>query len=293
MSRASLAAADATEALNHVVQHPILEVGEGLFKFTILSNHNIMQLIAAGLLILFLPRFVKRRAGSDEVGRWVPTGWGNAIEGLCEALRVHVARPVLGPRTDQFMPYVWSAFFFVLTCNLLGMIPLAAWTPFLGGGHVLGGTSTGNLWVTSALAVSTLFMIVYNGLRLHGLAYVKHFFVGPPGLNVFIALLEVVGLLIKMFALAMRLFANMVGGHLLLAVLLSFIGAAVGSLGTTGGLLVAIPVVLGSVALSFLELFVAFLQAFIFTFLSTVFISQAVSIHHDHEHEGQDHAAAA
>lgn len=128
-------------------------------------------------------------------------------------------------------------------------------------------------------------MIVSNGLRLHGMQYVKHFFMGPPGLNAFIAVLEVIGLIAKTFALAMRLFANMVAGHILLAVLLSFIAMATGSLGVAGGLLIAVPVVIGSVAINFLELFVAFLQAFIFTFLSAMFIGQAVTIHHEEEHE--------
>jgi F-type H+-transporting ATPase subunit a len=276
--------------LNHVVQHAIVQVGkggfpDGLWGFTFLSNHIIMQLVAAALLIYFLPRFVRRRAGQDEIGRLVPRGWGNAIEGLCEALRTHVARPALGEHTDRFVPYIWSAFFFVLTCNVLGMIPLANWTPFIGGGHVLGGTSTGNLWITAALAISTLFMIVYNGLRTNGMAYVKHFFMGPPGLNVFIALLEMMGLGFKTFALAMRLFANMIAGHILLAILLSFVGDAAKALGAGGAVAISIPVILGSVAINFLELFVAFLQAFIFTFLSAMFIGQAVNIHHEHHEQ--------
>ena len=242
--------------LNHVVQHEIVQVGkggfpDGLWGFTFLSNHIIMQLIAAALLIYFLPRFVRRRAGQDEIGRLVPRGWGNAIEGLCQALRTHVARPALGEHTDRFVPYIWS----------------------------------GNLWITGALAISTLFMIVYNGLRIHGMAYVKHFFMGPPGLNAFIALLEMMGLVFKTFALAMRLFANMIAGHILLAILLSFVGDAASALGTGGAVAISIPVILGSVAINFLELFVAFLQAFIFTFLSAMFIGQAVNIHQGN-HEG-------
>jgi F-type H+-transporting ATPase subunit a len=276
--------------LNHVVQHEIVQYGEGGFPdglsgFTFLSNHIIMQLVAAALLIYFLPRFVRRRAGTDEIGRLVPHGWGNAIEGLCAALRTHVAQPALGVHTDRFVPYIWSAFFFVLTCIILGMIPLSNWTPFIGGGHVIGGTSTGNIWITGALALSTLFMIVYNGLRTNGMAYVKHFFMGPPGLNAFIALLEVMGLLFKTFALAMRLFANMIAGHILLAILLSFVADAAGALGTGGAIAISVPVILGSVAINMLELFVAFLQAFIFTFLSAMFLGQAVNIHHEHHEE--------
>jgi len=272
----TLAAAD---PLTHVVQHPIWEPG----GFTLMSNHIIMQIIAALVLVLLFPRFVRMRAGDDEVGRLVPRGCGNAIEGLCVLLRTHVARPALGKYTDRFIPYIWSAFFFVLTCNVLGMIPLADWTPFIGGGHVIGGTSTGNVWVTGTLAVCTMFMIVYNGLAIHGTAYVKHFFMGPPGINIFIAFLEVVGLVAKTFALAVRLFANMVAGHVMLAVVIGFVSTTAATYGTIAAVGVSIPVILGAVALNFLELFVAFLQAFIFTFLSAMFIGQAVNIHHEHE----------
>lgn len=282
----------ADNPLVHVVQHhvfPPLELPVQvpfLRSFTYLSNHIIMQLIAAVLLVLVVPRVLRYRRGNDAIGRLIPTGAGNALEGLCEALRTYVARPALGPHTDRFVPYLWTAFFFVLTCNVLGLVPLADWTKFLPG-HALGGTSTGNIMVTAALAICTLGMIVVNGLRLHGWAYAAHFLMGPPGLNVFIAFLEVVGLVAKTFALAMRLFANMIAGHVLLAVLLSFIGMSWNALGAAGGLLIAVPVVLGSVAINLLELFVAFLQAFIFTFLSAMFIGQAVNIHHD-EH-GSEH----
>jgi F-type H+-transporting ATPase subunit a len=114
---------------------------------------------------------------------------------------------------------------------------------------------------------------------------------GPFPISILIALLEMIGILAKCFALTMRLFANMVAGHVLLAVLLSFIGAAAAALGTVGGLLISIPVVLGSIAINMLELFVAFLQAFIFTFLTTMFVGQSVNIHHGHDH-GDDHAGA-
>jgi F-type H+-transporting ATPase subunit a len=277
----------AANPMLHVVQHDIWAPG-GL---TIVTNQLIMMLIAAGLLLFFLPRLIQHRAGDDGIDRLVPTGWGNAIEGICEALRVHVARPALGQHTDQFIPYIWTAFFFVLTCNVLGMIPLADWTFWLGGGHVLGGTATGNIWVTACLAVCTLFMIVYNGLRLHGMAYVSHFFMGPPGINVVIAGLELIGLIAKTFALCVRLFANMVAGHVMLAVIVGFVGGA-SSIALALG--VTVPVIAGAVAVNLLELFVAFLQAFIFTFLSAMFIGQAVNIHHDHEHEHEhEHEASS
>lgn len=273
----------ASDPRAHVVQHPLVEVG----GVTILSNHIIMMVLAGLLIIWLLPAWSRRRAGTDEVGRHVPTGFGNALEFLCDALRTNVFRPQLGAHTDTFTPYLWSVFFFILAMNLLGMIPLGDWTPFLGGGHVLGGTATGNLWVTSTLAIITLVLIVYNGLRVNGMDYIKHFFIGPPGLNVFIAVLEFIGLLAKTFALAMRLFANMIAGHIVLAMLLSFVGAAYAASGLGASIAIAVPVIASSVALNFLELFVAFLQAFIFTFLTAVFIGQAVNIHHDDHHDDE------
>lgn len=280
----------ASSPLEYVTQHtlPGGKFGEGIFGFTWLSNVTIMQVVAVVLLLAFIPRFVRRREGGSEIERLTPHGWGNLIEFLCHAIRKHVAEPNFGKYTDRFVPYLWSAFFFVLTCNLLGLVPLVKLLkPFEALSHYyIGVTSTGNIAVTATLALCTLGMIVVNGLRLHGLGYVKHFFLGPPGINILIAVLEVIGLLAKTFALTVRLFANMVAGHVLLVVLLSFIAMAELGIGRLVTLVFISPlVVLGSVAINFLELFVAFLQAFIFTFLSAVFIGQAVNLHHDEEHE--------
>lgn len=286
--------AAAENPLTHVVDHVWIRRGE----FTILSNHIIMMLLAAVLLILLLPRFIRIPAAGDEVQRLTPRGSRNAIEAICTFLREFVARPNLGAYTDEYIVYVWSLFFFILTCNLLGLLPLAPITKTLFGlPHGVAGTATGNIWVTGTLAVCTLLMVVANGLRKHGLRYVAHFFMGPFPINILIGILEMIGLLAKCFALAIRLFANMVAGHILLAVLLSFIAMA-GAVSVAVGLAIALPVVLGSVAIMMLELFVAFLQAFIFTFLTTVFIGMAVNIHgedHGHGHEvehPQEHAAA-
>ncbi len=101
--------------------------------------------------------------------------------------------------------------------------------------------------------------------------------------------LEIFGLLAKCFALAVRLFANMMAGHVLLAVLVGFILSAGAAMGAVGGLGIAIPVIAGAVAISLLEVFVAFLQAFIFTFLTALFLGMSVVFHHDHDDE---HAGA-
>ncbi len=279
--------------LSHVLQHPLREVPADLGFFTpkgvvtVLSDQIVMMIVAGALLSLLVPLLIRRRAGNDAIGRLVPTGFANFFETICEFLRREVAEPVLGEHTDRFIKYVWSAFFFVLTVNLLGLLPLHPLSALFG--THLGGTATGNIWVTATLAVLTLVMMVANGLRFGGMAYIKHFCPGPLWLAPLLVPVEIIGLGAKTFALAVRLFANMIAGHILLGVLLGLIFAAAKSLGPAGGLGVGAVVVLGSVAITLLEVFVAFLQAFIFTFLTALFIGMSVNVHHDEHH---DEAAA-
>jgi F-type H+-transporting ATPase subunit a len=233
---------------------------------------------------------VKRRRGRSGIDAMVPVGSSNMLEAVCEYLRKEVAEPVLHEHTDRFIKYVWSVFFFVLTLNILGLLPIPVISNLFG--THLGGTATGNIWVTATLAVMTMAMMVVNGLRLGGTAYLAHFFPGPLWLKPLLGLVEIIGLIAKVFALAVRLFANMIAGHILLAVLLSFIGMA-GAKSAGLGLGIGLIVVSGSVAINFLELFVAFLQAFIFTFLTTLFIGMSVVLHHDENEGGHAHGHGA
>jgi F-type H+-transporting ATPase subunit a len=286
-------AAEAESPLEHIVQHPLIERPANLGPLTpngvvtLFSDQIAMLALAGLLLILCLPLMSRRRRGKGDIDSLVPAGSANALEAICEYLRKEVAEPSLHEHTDRFIKYIWSVFFFVLTINLLGLIPIPA-VSNLFGTH-LGGTATGNVWVTATLAVITMVMMVINGLRLGGSAYLAHFCPGPLWLAPLLIPVEIIGLFAKIFALAVRLFANMIAGHILLAVLLSFILAA-GSVSAAMGLGIAIPVVLASVAISLLELFVAFLQAFIFTFLTTLFIGMSVVFHHD---DHPKHEAAA
>jgi len=277
--------------LDHVVQHPLFSmdaptipmlIPEG--QLTLLSDQIVMMIIAGLLLMLVFPVLIRKRRGTDELGRMVPTGFANFVEAICHYLREEVVRPNLLEHTDRFIKYIWSVFFFVLTINLLGLLPVAQISALFGV-HI-GGTATANIFVTATLAILTMFMMVFNGLRLGGKRYLAHFCPGPLLLAPLLVPVEIIGLFAKIFALAVRLFANMMAGHILLAVLLSFILSAGQSMGTVGGLAIAVPVVLGSAAISLLELFVAFLQAFIFTFLTTLFIGMSVVFHHDDHEEG-------
>lgn len=288
----------AANPLEHVVQHPVIQKPANLGfltpegKISVLTDQTAMMIVAGLLLILFVPALVRRRRGTDEVGRLVPAGSANFFEAVCEYLRKEIAQPNLHEHTDRFIKYIWSVFFFILTCNLLGLLPVAAISSLF---HVhLGGTPTGNVWVTAALAVCTLVMMVFNGLRLGGKHYIAHFCPGPLWLAPVLVPVEIVGVVAKIFALTVRLFANMLAGHILLAVLLGFILSAGVSMGYAGGFGIAVPAVAGSVAITLLEVFVGFLQAFIFTFLTTLFIGQSVVFHHgDHSGHGELHEEGA
>ncbi|NJL30074.1 MAG: F0F1 ATP synthase subunit A [Thermoanaerobaculia bacterium] len=283
--------------LDHVLPHPLLQrdldLGGALTplgKITLLSDQIVMMLIAAVLLVVFLPILVRKRRDASEVGRLIPTGAANAIELICHMLREHVARPPLGPHTDRFVKYIWTAFFFVLTMNVLGLVPVGSVTPVVLGLHI-GGTPTANIYVTATLALLTLIMMVWNGLRLGGKAYVAHFSPGPTWTAPFMVPIEIIGTLARIFALALRLFVAMMAGHILLAVLVNLILQAGQALGAGGGILVGALVVGGSTAIYMIEIFVAFLQAFIFSYLTALFIGMSVNVHHegDHGHEAPAH----
>lgn len=172
---------------------------------------------------------------------------------------------------DKYLPFIWSAFFFILFNNLLGAIP---WL----------GSPTGNIWVTGVLAVSTFAYVVYVGSHeLGAVGFWKALVPSmdlPFPMNLFVLplmwVIEFVGLIIKHGVLAVRLFANIMAGHTVIAVMLSFIGAVGGS---SLYYVVAPASVLGQVGIGLLELFVAFLQAYVFAFLATLFIGSAVHPH--------------
>src|ERR1043166_3158887 len=275
--------AEQESPLEHIVQHPLVErsVTPGALtpegKITLFSDQIAMLALAGLLLVALIPAMVKRRRGKARVEALVPAGSANMLEAVCEYLRKEVAEPVRHEHTDRFIKYVWSVFFFVLTVNILGLLPIPA-VSNLFGTH-LGGTATGNIWVTATLAITTMLMMVINGLRIGGKAYIAHFCPGPLWLAPLLVAGGIIGLSGKVFALAVRLVANMIAGLILLAVLLSFIMAA-GAISTGFGLGIGVIVVLGSVAINLLELFVAFLQAFIFTFLTTLFIGMSIVLHH-------------
>jgi F-type H+-transporting ATPase subunit a len=254
--------------LEHVVVRPLFSFDLWGFEIVV-SNHMFMVTLALVLLILILPLAVKGKG-------LVRKGFGNLIETVCVFIREEMARPFLGDRTDKHIGFIWTMFFFVLTLNLLGMIPLGKIIYLVTGkGSHLEGAATANIWVTGALAMVAFITIHVAGMREQGVwGYFRDFAPKVPWpMLPLIYFMEIVGALVKPFALAIRLFANMFAGHMLLAAVLGFIfvfkNYSVASLS-----------VLGVVVMSFLEIFVAFLQAYIFTFLTTIFIGFAVRPEH-------------
>jgi len=255
--------------LDHVVQHPLFTFHIGS-KELIFTNHMLMVLVTTVLMIIFLPLMARQRS-------LVPRGLRNFFESICVFIREEMARPALGENTDKFIKYLWTTFFFILFCNLLGMVPTSGILYLISWGKLnhLGGTATANIWISGTLAVFTFFVIHIAGMRQQGIkAYWKNFIPHVPlPLVPIMYVLELIGAGVKPFALAIRLFANMLAGHTVLGALM---GLALASQSYT----VSGVTVLGCAALSVLELFVSFLQAYIFTFLTTLFIAASVDPEH-------------
>jgi F-type H+-transporting ATPase subunit a len=276
-----------TNPLEHVLDRPLISSRGGMW---LLSNNLIALLISAAAMLLIFPAITRRYRD----GGLVPTGTRNLFEVVLLYVREEIARPVLGAETDRFTPFLWTLFFFILFNNLLGLIPMDVLTGWIMRPlhlHPLGGTATANIWVTGALAVAAFLVWQINGIRANGLVnYLKHFSGGAPAYMLPLMVpLELMGMFIKPFALAIRLFANMIAGHTVLAVLLMFTGMAFGA-GAVIGWGISIVVVLAGVAMMCLELFVAFLQTYIFVFLTAMFIAQLVVHEHEHkEGEGGHH----
>jgi F-type H+-transporting ATPase subunit a len=231
------------------------------------TKHVVFMLLAAttAVLVLVTAGNASRRqhatAGHSK-------GFAGAVEAMALYLRNEVVLPNVGHHGEKFVPFALTLFFFILCCNLWGLIPYGA-------------TATGNVSVTATLAVITFFVVEIAGIRANGLGYLSTLFYWnkdlafPMRVVMFFVMspVEMVGKLTKPFALAIRLFANMTAGHIVLLAILGLIF-------TFKSWAIAGAPVLMAAALSVLELFVSFLQAFIFTLLASVFIGQIREAHH-------------
>jgi F-type H+-transporting ATPase subunit a len=246
-------AQDRPDIVHHLMDSPTF-FGIDLSQYGI-TKHVIFMWIASALLIILMNIAARQRG-------LVPRGFRNFVEPILLFLRDQLAVPNFHEKADKYLPYLWTVFFFILVCNLLGLVPGGA-------------TATGNLSVTAGLAVISFFMIHFVGVRENGLLGYLGSIVPPVPwwLWPLLLVVEIVGILAKPFALAIRLWANMTGGHIIILVLLGFIFIFKSWL--------IVPVsILGSAAVYFLEIFVAVLQAYVFTFLTAVFMGMAAHPHH-------------
>ena len=229
--------------------------------------------IAGILTVLFFWSYVRQIKRAPDA---VPGRWGNFVETILDTLRNQLVLPFMGESGMKFLPILATFFVYILICNLIGLIPMLDWA-----GHG-GNTATANPYITVALALCAFVLYHGLGLREQGniFTYIKNLFPHVPVVILpLIIVIEIAAHIIRPCALAIRLCANMVAGHVMVAVLLGFTATLTMDSLLSGGVISIISVVAVTL-LTFLELLVALIQAFVFTFLTTVFLSMAVHPEH-------------
>jgi len=240
----------------------VAEDGSSFYDFSITKN-VLAIFMAAGLLLFIFIGVAKTYTRNPDKA---PSGFQNAIEPMILFVRDDIAKAAIGEKNyAKFMPYLLTIFFFIWVNNLLGLIPI-----FPGGANV-----TGNIAVPLVLATCTLLITLYYGNK----HYWRHI-LAMPGVPVYvlpiITLLEVIGIFLKPFVLMVRLFANIMAGHIVVLVFFCLIFVA-GASSTGAGLGAAVPSVAFTIFINGLELLVGFLQAFVFTFLSAIYFGMATA----------------
>mgnify|MGYP002621258442 CR=1 FL=1 len=248
--------------LDHGKIYRVDDLGEKIAKPIDLSiTKNVVGILLASTLLMWM--FVGL-AKSYKRGP-VPTGWRRILEPLVLYVRDEIAVPNIGKhKADRYLPFLLTAFFFIWTLNLLGLTPL-------------GFNVTGNIAVTVALTMFTFFIVQFSANK----DYWMHIF-WMPGvpipMKIVLMPIELLGVFTKPFSLLIRLFANMTAGHTVLMSLIALVIILKSSFGPIGSTALSLGL---STFIFMIELLVAFLQAFIFTMLSSLFIGMAVA---DHDH---------
>lgn len=247
--------------MHHISDKPILPIPPihiGGLTIDMSVSAKILMLIISGfiMLLVFSMAAARNRKGKH------PKGLGNFVEMMMVFVRDDIVIPSMGKDGGRFLPFFFTMFFFILFINFLGLVPGMS-------------TGTSSVSVTAGLAIITFIMTQVYGIKHNGfLGYFKGLI--PPGVPVFVlpvmVIIEFLGLLTKPFALAIRLFANMTAGHIV-------IYALIGLIFMLGYVVIPVSVAF-SLFIYVLEILVAVLQAYIFTMLSALFIGMA--IHQDH-----------
>jgi F-type H+-transporting ATPase subunit a len=261
------------EALHHLQDSSTMEIFGmhlqlphlSLLGHDISITKNVVMMWVASILILTIFGAVARRRSLSPKGVFM-----NLFESFVFFVRDEMVYKIMGEETGRkWLPFFLTQFFFILFCNLLGLVPFGA-------------TATGNLAVTASLAIITLVLIQVGGMFEQGVfAYLKS--IVPPGIPIWLypimVPVEILGQFTKPFALTIRLFANMTAGHIVMLSLISLI-FIFKSYGTGVAYAVSGPVLFFVLFIQLLEILVAFIQAFIFTFLSIIFIGSALHPEH-------------
>ena len=231
-------------------------------------SQPVFFLLLAAIILLVVATTVARRNRKHIV----PTGIGNLFEVFIVFIRDEIALPNMGPGGLKYVPFLLTLFFFILVMNLMGLIPYGA-------------TSTANISVTATLAIVAFIMIQTAAIREQGVGHYLAHLTGGVHWSIWPIMIpvEILGLFTKPFALCMRLFANMNGGHIVLL-------ALIGLLLLFRSVIIAPLSVIFSVGVMMLELFVAFLQAYIFVMLTSLFMGFGMQSEHPEEHAEQSHS---
>jgi len=255
----------------HLPQWAPLQIGR--FSVDLSPTRHVVFLFVAAFLVFLTMYVAGRKLQAQQAGKKAPRGFANAVEGLVVYVRDDIAVANIGHGGEAFAPFILTVFFFILYCNLLGLIPFGA-------------TPTGNVVVTMALAIIAFFVIELTGIFTLGpKGYFRTIFPKVPGMegaagvavSVFMAPIEIISKLVKPFALCVRLFGNMTAGHFVILALMGLIflfGKLQGwnwAIGAASAAMV--------LAIMGLELFVAALQAYVFALLTSVFIGM---MRHEH-----------
>jgi F-type H+-transporting ATPase subunit a len=258
---------------SHVLELPIigevpLPTGWRLFGVDISPTRHVVFMVFAALLVLGTVWYAAWRVQQRQRQGKSPQGFGAAIEAVALFVRDDIAIANIGHNGAKFAPYILTLFFFVLYCNLLGLVPY-------------GSTPTGNIVVTATLAILTFLITEISGFFTLGpKGYLKTIVFVPPGMHGLGAVamaglmtpIELISKLVKPFALCLRLFANMTAGHFVILALLGLIFIFANWAVAAGSVVFVLFMML-------LELLVAFLQAYIFALLTSVFIGM---LQHEH-----------
>jgi F-type H+-transporting ATPase subunit a len=281
---------------NSSAAHPLLRLPTLMGIDFSVTKHVLMLWLVAAFVFLVVTITVRRFLKQE---RPIPIGFMNALEALVEFIRDSIALPNVGKKwVNTWTPLLLTFFVFIFCANAIGLIPVfevlglldhfvlhTAEDSFLKQLMHGGTTATGNFNVTAALAVVTFGTIITAGSRAHG--FVQHWKnLVPHGmawpLYFLLIPIEIMGMLVRPFALTMRLAANMTGGHIAVLAILSFVflftemfSSAVAGVGV--GVAVSVPL---ATAISGLEIIVVLVQAYVFTLLSAVFIGMAIHVHH-------------